>query len=205
MKEQRKQTISRKQIIIIVLGVLAMFAFAYGLVPLYNVFCQVTGLNGKTSEQAQALSSPDAVDDSRWVTMEFVATNNENLPWQFHPEVTKLKIHPGANTTMSYYAKNDSNKTMIIQAIPSVSPGTAARYLKKTQCFCFNQQRLEPGDEAQLPVIFHLEPTLPKEINTVTLSYTLFDVTDKVKDISSVKKLGENPTLSPDTVEQGGQ
>ncbi len=164
------------QLLIVVVG---MFAFGFALVPLYDIFCDLTGLNGKTAGQVTANSS--VVDKERWVKIEFLATNNngEHLPWDFRPMVKKIRIHPGENKRIAYFAKNNSNKEMTVQAIPSVTPGIAAKYLRKTECFCFNQQTLKAGESMEMPLIFHVDRDLPKDIGTVTLSYTIFDINSK--------------------------
>lgn len=152
--------------------VVAMFAFGYAMVPLYNVLCNAWGMNGKTGGQAEAASQ---VDNSRWVTVEFIATTNAHLPWKFYPLEKKVKVHPGENRQVVFFAENDSGKTMTVQAIPSLTPGLAAKYMKKTECFCFNRQTFTPGQSMEMPMIFHIDTALPKDIHTVTLSYTMFD------------------------------
>lgn len=189
LPSNRSKRIKRLTITLLVCA-LSMFGFGYALVPLYDVMCKSLGLNGKTSGEASAPVS--TVDLSRTITVQFLATNNENLPWKFYPRQTTIEVHPGENTHVSYYAKNESPKTMVVQAIPSVAPGIAAKYLKKTECFCFRQQTLASQASMEMPLIFHLDRDLPKHINTVTLSYTLFDVTDKqkqtqAKDVGRIK------------------
>lgn len=176
---------NKRLLITLAIVVVAMFAFGYALVPLYNVFCKVTGLNGKTGG-AVAMSS-EAVDTSRTITVEFVATNNANLPWQFYPLVNKITLHPGENKRIAFFAENDSNKSMTVQAIPSVTPGEAAKYLKKTECFCFRQQTLKEHEALDMPVVFHLDPALPKNIKIITLSYTLFDLSGITQQTSKEK------------------
>jgi len=171
-----RKSSNRKLVSWLVLLVIGMFGFGYALVPLYNVFCNLTGLNGKTGG-AVAYNEAAAIDKTRWVTVEFVASKNANLPWKFYPLVKKIKIHPGENKRIAYFAENDSGHEMTVQAIPSVTPGIAAKYLKKTECFCFNQQTLKNAEAQDMPMIFHLDPALPKKISTITLSYTLFDAT----------------------------
>ena len=161
----------------LMLIVLGMLGFVVAMVPFYNVFCKAVGLNGKTGGAVEYQQTN--VDKTRTITVEFVATNNENLPWKFYPMTTKIKLHPGEMTRIAYYAENNSPRDMSIQAIPSVTPGAAAKYLKKTECFCFTQQFLKSHDKKEMPVLFHLDPDLPKNINTITLSYTLFDITDR--------------------------
>jgi len=168
-----KRTNNKKVVLILVVAVIGMFGFGFALVPLYDVFCNITGLNGKTNNQAVSNNAP--VDKSRLITVQFIATNNATLPWKFYPLIKKVKVHPGENRRIAYYAENDSGKTMVVQAIPSVSPNDAARYLKKTECFCFNQQTLKSGESMDMPLIFHIDKDIPKNVRTITLSYTLFD------------------------------
>lgn len=185
---RRTARIKRLAIILLICAT-SMFGFGYALVPLYDVLCKNLGFNGKTSGVA---SSPvTTVDESRTVTVQFLAANNENLPWKFKPNQVSVEVHPGQNTYISYYAKNESNKTMIVQAVPSVSPGVAAKYLKKTECFCFRQQTLDSQQSMDMPLIFHLDRDLPKNINTVTLAYTLFDVTNMKKKELPAEKVGK--------------
>lgn len=158
---------------ILVIAVVGMFAFSFALIPLYTVLCKAWGINGKVDDQVAPSSLQ--VDKKRNITVEFLATTNENLPWDFYSLTKKIVIHPGENVLIDYFAKNNSAVTMTVQAIPSVSPGIAAKYLKKTECFCFTQQTFKAREERKMPVLFHLDVDLPKEIHTVTLSYTLFD------------------------------
>ncbi len=120
-----------------------------------------------------------AIDKTRTVMVLFLATNNANLPWKFHPYRASIQVHPGENTRVAYYAKNQSNSVMTVQAIPNVAPGIAAKYLKKTECFCFTQQTLKSGESMDMPLLFHIDRDLPKNVNTVVLAYTLFDVSHK--------------------------
>jgi len=156
--------------------VVAMFVFAiWVLPPLYDVFCDITGLNGKTGGQYQAVNV--VVDTSRQVRVQFLATNNEGMPWQFAPEMASIKVHPGEEVEVRYLATNPTGLTMTAQAIPSLVPFKAAEYFHKTECFCFNQQSLNAGESAELPLRFIVDQDIPKQVNTITLSYTLFDVT----------------------------
>ena len=176
--QQNNQRLLRRSLIVVV----AMFGFGYAMVPIYNVFCDITGLNGKTgSVDAQSLDGK--IDVTRTITVEFVANLNETMPWEFRPAVTRMQVHPGEIGTTSFYARNTTGHAMVGQAIPSVSPGAAAAHFNKTECFCFTQQRFEAGQGLDMPVRFVIDRDLPKEINTLTLSYTFFDITAKVKDI----------------------
>ena len=156
----------------------AMFAFVFVvMVPLYNVLCDALGINGKTSGEAYTAVQA-RVDESRTVTVQFVATNNEGMPWEFGPSVTAMKVHPGAVNDTVFHARNPLPNAMVAQAIPSVSPARAAEYFHKTECFCFNQQPLDGESAAQMPLQFIVDQDLPRDIRTITLSYTIFDVTE---------------------------
>jgi cytochrome c oxidase assembly protein subunit 11 len=164
----------------------AMFLFGYALVPLYDVLCEVTGLNGKTTGRVETASA--GVDRSRTVTVEFVGQAQTGLPWEFRPVVRSVNVHPGETRTVMYYARNRSDETITGQAVPSVAPGRAAMQFKKIECFCFTQQTLKPGEAREMAVQFVLDPQLAPEVQTVTLSYSFFNA-DKV----SAQKYGASP------------
>ncbi|WP_064606301.1 cytochrome c oxidase assembly protein [Photobacterium sp. J15] len=151
----------------------AMFGFAFALVPLYDVFCDITGINGKTADGPTAESG--RVDIQREVTVEFVAYISPGMEWTFEPEVRRLVVHPGETRTINYSARNLTSEATVGQAVPSVTPGTGARYFNKIECFCFNRQPLAAGASAQLPLVFYVDPELPDDIHTLTLAYTLFN------------------------------
>ena len=160
----------------------AMFAFVFVvMVPLYNVLCDALGINGKTSSEAYT-SVVAQVDESRSVKVQFVATNNDGMPWVFSPDVTEMVVHPGAAIDTVFFAANPTANSMIAQAVPSVSPSRAAEYFHKTECFCFEQQPLDGNSEAEMPLQFIVDQDLPADIKTITLSYTLFDVTALLRD-----------------------
>lgn len=167
-----------------------MFGFGFALVPLYDVFCDITGINGKTENQA-AVWQDVAVDESRTVTVEFITRTNTGMPWEFRAETRRVKVHPGEINTVSFYVRNPASSEIIAQAIPSVSPGQAALYLNKTECFCFNQQPLQAGQEAWMPMSFYVDANLPQDISYFTLQYTLYDVTARAADLAEK----ENPYL----------
>ena len=160
----------------LIIAVPLMFAFGFALVPLYDVFCEVTGLNGKVfqSEHSDNLLS----DEGRSIALQFISTNNENMPWTFKPSKQVMKIETGKYHTATFYVKNTTNKRMVAQAVPSVAPSNAAAHLKKLECFCFEQQELMPGEEANLPVRLLVSNDLPSNIKNIILSYTIFDITD---------------------------
>jgi cytochrome c oxidase assembly protein subunit 11 len=158
----------------------AMFAFVFVvMVPLYNVLCDVLGINGRTGDRYEATEI--VVDTERQVEVQFVANFNEEMPWEFKPSVTMLKVNPGASNETVFLAHNPLPKDMVAQAIPSISPARAAEYFHKTECFCFNQQPLKAGESAELPLVYIVDRDLPKDIKTITLSYTLFDITERVE------------------------
>ena len=168
---------SKKTIRTLCFAVLGMFTFSFALVPLYNVFCEVTGLNGKIELRATNDINIE-IENGRDVSIQFVSHNNEEMPWTFEPSEDSIKIKTGKYHTATFYVKNPTDRTMIAQAIPSVAPSNAASHLKKLECFCFEEQELAPGEDALLPVRLIFDDKLPSAINSVVLSYTIFDVTD---------------------------
>ena len=163
----------------------SMFAFVFVvMVPLYDVLCDALGINGKTSGEAYTAVQAQ-VDESRTITVQFVATNNQGMPWDFGPEVTAMKVHPGAVNDTVYLARNPLPEAMIAQAIPSVSPSRAAEYFHKTECFCFNHQPLDGETATEMPLQFIVDQGLPRDIKTITLSYTIFDVTEMVGGVAA--------------------
>lgn len=165
----------KKQLFIMLAIVVAMFAFCYALVPIYSVFCSVTGLNGKTPGQIKA--TPMKIDRSRQVTVELLATLNQSLNGEFYAHHKKFTLNPGEYVNTTYWVKNLTPKPMVVQAIPSVSPGLAAQHIKKIECFCFTKQALDAQQGKEMPLVFTVDPALPTHIHTITLAYTLFDVT----------------------------
>ena len=161
-----------------------MFAFGYGLVPIYRSICKALGVNVLSlSEQAAAGKGSAAqrntqVDLSRTVTVEFDA--NARGIWEFKPAERSLEVHPGALTTVMYEFRNTQNRTMVAQAIPSYAPKQAEPHFNKLECFCFNEYTLKPGERKQWPVVFVIDSKLPKDVNTITLSYTFFEVGGKI-------------------------
>ena len=163
--------------------VLGMFAFGYALVPLYKAICEMTGINilalGDRNIPGATVSLPanTQVDLSRSITVEFDA--NSRGPWHFKPAQSSVVVHPGELTTVMYEFQNVQNRTMSAQAIPSYAPAQAAAYFNKLECFCFNQYTLAPGEKKQWPVAFVIDPKLSKDVATITLSYTFFEVGGK--------------------------
>ncbi|MFI3247252.1 MAG: cytochrome c oxidase assembly protein [Ferrimonas sp.] len=161
------------------LAVVAMFGLGFALVPLYDVFCEITGINGKPRTEAVAQYHA-AIDVERTVTVEFITYVRKDMPWQFEPMVHRLEVHPGETTEVAFMATNLSDQDLIGQAIPSVSPGQGALYFSKIACFCFNHQPLLAGETTEMGLMFYVDPELPPSIQTLTLSYTLYNITDRV-------------------------
>jgi cytochrome c oxidase assembly protein subunit 11 len=162
------------------LMVLGMVGFVIALVPLYDLFCEITGLNGKTGGPYTFDEAKAAPDTSRLIRVNFLTNTNEGMVWKFWPEKGAVRVNPGAANTVSFFVKNTTDKIMVGQAIPSVVPGSAAEFFHKTECFCFEQQVLQPGEEMEMPMRFIVGHELPKNISSINLSYALFDVTDGV-------------------------
>ena len=158
--------------------VIAMFGFGFALVPMYDVFCDITGLNGKVDTRAATDVEYSVVED-RNISLEFVTSVNNSAPIEFHAEVAKMKVNPGKYYQVYFTAKNTTERRLTGQAIPSFTPGLAAKYLKKTECFCFAQQAFEPGESKRMPVRFVIDPAMPERYSDVTLAYTFFDVSNK--------------------------
>lgn len=162
----------------LVAGTIGMFGFAFALVPLYDAFCEVTGLNGKTGDAYEYVEADLEADRSRLVQIRFVTNGNGGMPWEFGPDTGGMRVNPGGINEATFHATNPTRRLMVAQAIPSVAPGRAAAYFHKTQCFCFDQQVLEPGESIEMPVRFIVDRDLPRSVSTITLSYTMFDITD---------------------------
>ncbi|MDP2228502.1 MAG: cytochrome c oxidase assembly protein [Moraxellaceae bacterium] len=162
----------------------AMFVFAvFVMPPIYDAFCEITGLNGKTSMKAAAVPA-GAVDDSRLLKIEFLVSTDKGLPWDFDYEAPMVRVHPGDITKTMFYVKNRADVAVSGRAIPSVSPAEAAQYFKKTECFCFDEQRLEGGAGASMPMIFYVDPAIPKHLTTITLSYKFYNMTGQARTAS---------------------
>jgi cytochrome c oxidase assembly protein subunit 11 len=177
MGDTRQKRNGRSLVRVAVVAV-AMFGFGYLLVPLYDVFCEITGLNGKTGRIDEAeIAARYEPDMARTVTVQFVASNNLGMPWEFAPAVASMQVHPGKVYAASFTAYNPTTRNMVGQAVPSVAPGKASRYFNKTECFCFDQQPLAAGETKDMPLRFIVDPNLPGDVTTLTLAYTVFDVT----------------------------
>lgn len=162
----------------LVVVTLGMFGFGFALVPFYYKICEVTGIN---SGAEQSLVKNTQVDGSRWVTLEFDANVNESLPWRFKPLQRSIKVHPGQLVQVEYEVSNTSDQPIVGQAVPSYGPARAAQFFKKIECFCFTPQILAAGESRRMPVMFVLDPSMDREVHTVTLSYTFFKTEEKAQ------------------------
>jgi cytochrome c oxidase assembly protein subunit 11 len=167
---------NRGLIVALCLMTAGSFAFGWALVPLYDVFCRVAGI-GNAEAKAGRSSARERVDLKREVTIEFVADPASVGSYEFRPQVASMRIHPGKLYDTGFYAKNLTLAASVAQAVPSISPGTAARYFHKTECFCFSPQRFGAGEGRDLPVRFIVDPELPANVDRITLAYAFFDTT----------------------------
>jgi len=152
-----------------------MFGFSFALVPLYDLLCEVTGIGGNTGV-VNAAELTTGVDSNRMVQVQFIATANSKIPWEFTPDSDSTRVHPGKIYAATYTATNTSSQTVVGQAIPKVSPPIASKYFNKTECFCFTNQTLAPGETREMPIRFVVDRALPERIKSVRLSYTFFRV-----------------------------
>ena len=179
MQQERSQTESNRSLVRKLLGLaLGMFAFGFLLVPLYDVFCDITGIGGKFDLEAAVVDVQTPVDN-RTITVEFSASLNEYAPWEFHPEISSMEVRPGEMYDTTFFARNLTDREITGQAVPSIAPGQAVRYFQKTECFCFTSQHFEAKEARDMPLQFVVDPDLPEYIDRLTLSYTFF-ITDQV-------------------------
>ena len=164
----------------LIAGLLVMtagsFAFGWALIPLYDVFCRVTGI-GNAEAKAGPSTARENVDPNREITIEFIADPASVGSFEFRPKTASMRIHPGKLYDTGFYARNLTSENSVAQAVPSISPGVAARYFHKTECFCFSPQHFAVGEGRDMPVRFIVDPALPSNVDKVTLAYTFFDTT----------------------------
>lgn len=177
-RQQEQVKAVKRTVVRSIAALIGMFAFAFALVPLYDVFCQVTGLNGKVSKSAQQMTHQD-VDDSRYITVQFITRGSAGLPWEMDVATNQLRVNPGQVSEISFTFMNHSDQAILGRAVPSVSPSEASQYLRKINCFCFDEQKLKGNEKLTLPLVFQVVSELPKVINTITLVYTLYPVDEK--------------------------
>ncbi len=159
----------------LLLLVVGMFGFGFAMVPIYDVFCEITGLNGKTGVVSAEESQRMGVDEQRWITVEFTSTvNGAAGAWDFAPAVARMRVRPGGLYEARYRAHNANGLPSVGRAVPSVAPAVASRFFQKVQCFCFTRQEFATGETREMPLTFVIDPDIPPEVTTVTLSYTFF-------------------------------
>lgn len=153
-----------------------MFGFGFALVPLYDVYCDITGQNGKTGQVEVSAVDEALMDESRLIEVRFLANTSQGLPWEFKPEVDTMMVHPGKIYATNFRVRSSSSNKTVGQAVPSVSPSQAAAYFNKTECFCFTQQELEAKEERDMPMQFVIGPDISDGVHEITLSYTFFSI-----------------------------
>jgi cytochrome c oxidase assembly protein subunit 11 len=164
----------------LVVVAMLMFGFGYALVPVYKKICELTGVNILTSKDMKVDGIGNTqVDKTRTVTIEFDA--NAHGPWRFRPTMNSMQVHPGEMVQVVYEVVNTQARSIVAQAIPSYAPQQAAQHFKKLECFCFKQQTLAPNEARQMPVVFYVDPALPKDVKVITLSYTFFEISGASK------------------------
>jgi cytochrome c oxidase assembly protein subunit 11 len=200
MRLRQNNLLMLRKLTVVALG---MFAFGYALIPIYKHICEMTGINILALGEKELPGSGNArlskadnsqIDTSRTITVEFDA--NARGPWQFKPMQSSLQVHPGQLMSVMYEFQNVQDRSMSAQAIPSYAPSEASAHFNKMECFCFNQYTLAPGEKKQWPVVFVIDPKLSKSVNTITLSYTFFEVGSKTpaapgSKVSAVSVSGE--------------
>ncbi len=174
----QRREINRRTAVRLAVVVVAMFGFGYLLVPLYDVLCDITGLGGRTGGQYSYDPAAVAPDRSRLVKVNFITNTNGGMPWDFWSESGGVRVHPGDLKEVKFYVTNTTDRRMVGQAVPSVVPPQAAQYFHKTECFCFNSQVLEPGETMEMPMRFIVDRELPRNVQSISLSYALFDITE---------------------------
>lgn len=170
---------TRKTVIKLSVTAVAMFVAVFTIMPpLYNLLCEVTGLRKVGGAyEAEVIE----VDKTREITVRFVATQNDAMPWDFNPTEYKIKVNPGEKRVITYFARNNTDRPMVAQAVPSITPYNAVNYFHKIECFCFNRQPLAAGESAELGLQFVIDQDIPDKVTNITLSYTLFDITDQTE------------------------
>jgi cytochrome c oxidase assembly protein subunit 11 len=174
MDASERTAANRRIVRRLLIAAVAMFGFGFALVPLYDVFCDITGINGKTGRIEAEAALSQRVDRDRTVMVEFLSSVHGDLAWDFKPVIRRVRVHPGEVTEVNYMARNRTGEPVTGQAVPSLAPGLAAKYFNKTECFCFTRQTLGPNEEKLMPLRFVVDPELPEEVGTVSLSYTFF-------------------------------
>ncbi len=170
MRKENRSLVA--QLVVVVIG---FFAFGFALVPLYEVFCEITGFGGRTNSEAAVVA--EAPDLNREIRVEFMTTTNEYAQFEFAADVDSMTVHPGKMYYATFTAKNLQDVDTVAQAVPSVAPVAASSHFQKLECFCFTSQEFAAGEERPMPLQFVVDPDLPEYVDTITLGYTFFDTT----------------------------
>lgn len=182
---------NRSLVVKLFIAVVAMFGFGFAMVPLYDVFCEITGFNGKTAGKYEQVATQKVVAD-RKVDIQFLSALNGSTSIRFEPNTRSVMVNPGRTYEISYRVENPFDYPIVIQAVPSVSPSQLAEYLHKVECFCFNQQLLQAGESVDMPMRFVLDQEFPEKFVKMSLAYTLFDVSEQFPDLIAGAKLASN-------------
>lgn len=177
--KQENRVMTKKLVTVAVI----MLAFGFALIPLYDVFCEVTGWNSSLNKGLAVYEEQEA-DTSREIKLRFVTVTKSDMPWEFQPLQSTIKVHPGKEYEVAFRVKNRARKNIVGRAIPSFSPALASQYVNKTECFCFNQQTLMAGEIEDMPMRFFIDKDLPKEYKSITLVYTLHNVTNETASLN---------------------
>ncbi len=170
----KSAVLSKRKLIKLFAIPIAMFGFGYLMVPIYDVFCDVTGLNGKTGVISSNAASAQAKVADRTIKVEFISSVNQSAPWEFKPAQSSMIVHPGQPYQASYIARNLQDFDVVSQSVPSVAPSKAATHFNKMECFCFTEQKFKANEQRTMPLTFIVDPDVPEDVDTITLSYTLF-------------------------------
>ncbi|MEJ2741034.1 MAG: cytochrome c oxidase assembly protein [Gammaproteobacteria bacterium] len=201
-----KPATHRALVLKLVFWALGMFCFAVFLLPpLYDVFCEITGLNGKydntgrvaTTAWTDDTGAPRVDPLNRTITVQFIADTSTDVPWPFYPKIRSITTNLGRIHHIIFRLENPNNTAVTTQAIPSISPAQAIPYLKKTQCFCFEQQSLAPFEGKDMGLVFYIDPDLPEDVEAITLSYRLYDITSRIAPPKDSTISPENTTPKP--------
>ena len=175
-EQSGRLNLNRRMLGKLLIVAVGMFGFGYALVPVYKQMCEVLGINNLSQQEGNFVKydKNTQVDKSRSITVEL--DGNAQGPWRFRPTTRSVTVHPGELTTVMYEVVNTQKRTVQAQAIPSYAPQSATPHFKKVECFCFQQQTMKPNEARQMPVVFFIDPALPREVKTITLSYTFFEI-----------------------------
>src|ERR1700754_1212241 len=188
--EQAARRFRKRAVVVCV----CMFLFGFACVPIYRIACDHGYLGPRTQQNAPDRVGADLkVDESRWVTVQFVGNVNSKLAWQFAPENFSVKVHPGQLTQAWFDATNNADNAIVGNAVPSIAPNQASLYFTKTECFCFTEQTLKSGESRRMPVKFIVDPKMPADIETLTLSYTFFNNELATKRVAEQAKAAAKP------------